>query len=769
MEVIGDYEYTTQDLIGHGAFAVVYKGRLRAEPDVAVAIKCITRKNVSKSSENLLDKEINILKDLSQLKHPNVVSLLDCKQTPRFFYLVMEYCNGGDLADYLQAKGTLSENTIRIFLKQIAGAMQALYVKAILHRDLKPQNILLCHTKVNPPPQDITLKIADFGFARFLSEGVMAATLCGSPMYMAPEVIMSQQYNAKADLWSIGTIVYQCLTGSAPFRAQNPQALKQYYERTSTLSPKFPPGTSPELSDLLRGLLKRSSEQRIDFESFFNHPFITFNPKQGSSPVPVPRRGSCSNSPIVSPYGTPHLPPSPSPGNPYVENPTSHGLREGVVLAAAQAAKGSFSSPEEQDFVLVENEICTDHCSQQQTPRSSDSTPRTQPIPVPSKNLRQKKSVPELTDAKRSSNSPISGFRGSPDVENLTPPHPSFMIGASGVSPPYLGTGATSPIRISQLPPGNHPLGARAMTLPELQTEAGFSGCGDRALLMQRSGSANALYRMSPNAFIQFAQSRFNESLFENSPPGDSDLNLFIPPELPQETILDREHNETLAKLNFVHALVTCILELAKSRAAGDLENIEPRNIDESQLIRGYNFESFRQAEQLVLHMRAVHLLSSALNLAKRKVEEKTLQLSPTVKELLKEMRVKLLASYDQCTNLSQAGGLTRRALTDPQVCQNLSADRLIYNHAMHMCQTAALEELFGSPLESFKRYQTAQILLHCLAQQVDKEEDRSVLARYKLAVERRLTNLQLNGPESAASSPKSIGDIQTPVGSVGQ
>lgn len=79
---------------------------------------------------------------------------------------------------------------------------------------------------------------ADFGFARFLQDGVMAATLCGSPMYMAPEVIMSLQYDAKADLWSLGTIVFQCLTGKAPFQAQTPQALKQFYEKNANLSPK---------------------------------------------------------------------------------------------------------------------------------------------------------------------------------------------------------------------------------------------------------------------------------------------------------------------------------------------------------------------------------------------------------------------------------------------------------------------------------------------------------------------------------------------------
>jgi serine/threonine-protein kinase ULK/ATG1 len=81
-------------------------------------------------------------------------------------------------------------------------------------------------------------RLADFGFARFLQDGVMAATLCGSPMYMAPEVIMSLPYDSKADLWSLGTIVYQCLVGKAPFQAQTPQALKQFYEKTPNLRPK---------------------------------------------------------------------------------------------------------------------------------------------------------------------------------------------------------------------------------------------------------------------------------------------------------------------------------------------------------------------------------------------------------------------------------------------------------------------------------------------------------------------------------------------------
>ena len=114
----------------------------------------------------------------------------------------------------------------------------------------------------------------------------MAATLCGSPMYMAPEVIMSLQYNSKADLWSLGTIVFQCLTGKAPFQAQTPQALKHYYEKNANLAPRIPAGTSPDLTNLLNGLLKRNAADRLDFESFFNHSFI--RPPQQPQPPPPP-------------------------------------------------------------------------------------------------------------------------------------------------------------------------------------------------------------------------------------------------------------------------------------------------------------------------------------------------------------------------------------------------------------------------------------------------------------------------------------------------
>uniref|UniRef100_A0AAQ5XBE9 non-specific serine/threonine protein kinase n=1 Tax=Amphiprion ocellaris TaxID=80972 RepID=A0AAQ5XBE9_AMPOC len=245
METVGKFEFSRKDLIGHGAFAVVFKGRHREKHDWEVAVKCINKKNLAKS-QTLLGKEIKILK-VSQS------------------YSVL-YCNGGDLADYLHSKGTLSEDTIRVFLQQIAGAMRVLQAKGIIHRDLKPQNILLSYPPGRKSHSNNTcIKIADFGFARYLQNNMMAATLCGSPMYMAPEVIMSQNYDAKADLWSIGTIVFQCLTGKAPFQASSPQDLRLFYEKNKNLSPNIPRETSSHLRNLLLGLLQRNHKDRMDF------------------------------------------------------------------------------------------------------------------------------------------------------------------------------------------------------------------------------------------------------------------------------------------------------------------------------------------------------------------------------------------------------------------------------------------------------------------------------------------------------------------------
>ncbi|XP_062409917.1 serine/threonine-protein kinase ULK1 isoform X2 [Sardina pilchardus] len=305
METVGKFEFSRKDLIGHGAFAVVFRGRHREKHDWEVAVKCINKKNLAKS-QTLLGKEIKILKEL---KHENIVALYDFQETASSVYLVMEYCNGGDLADYLHAKGTLSEDTIRVFLLQIARAMRILQAKGIIHRDLKPQNILLTHPAGRKSHSNNTcIKIADFGFARHLQNNMMAATLCGSPMYMAPEVIMSQNYDAKADLWSIGTIVFQCLTGKAPFQASSPQDLRLFYEKNKNLSPNIPRETSSHLRQLLLGLLQRNHKDRMDFDEFFRHPFLeASSTMKKSTPVTLQCFPNSASASSCSSSSTSHL------------------------------------------------------------------------------------------------------------------------------------------------------------------------------------------------------------------------------------------------------------------------------------------------------------------------------------------------------------------------------------------------------------------------------------------------------------------------------
>ncbi|XP_066187584.1 serine/threonine-protein kinase ULK1 isoform X7 [Sylvia atricapilla] len=366
METVGKFEFSRKDLIGHGAFAVVFKGRHKEKPELEVAVKCINKKNLAKS-QTLLGKEIKILKEL---KHENIVALYDFQELANSVYLVMEYCNGGDLADYLHTMRTLSEDTIRLFLQQIAGAMKMLHSKGIIHRDLKPQNILLSYAggrKSNP--NNIRIKIADFGFARYLQSNMMAATLCGSPMYMAPEVIMSQHYDAKADLWSIGTIIYQCLTGKAPFQASSPQDLRLFYEKNKMLMPNIPRETSSHLRQLLLGLLQRNHKDRMDFDEFFHHPFLDASASmKKSASVPMPSYPSSGSGSSSSSSSTSHLTSPPQSlgemqqqlQEKALASPTqdSPGFLHGSKDSAGSSSKNS--SCDTDDFVMVPAQFSSD-------------------------------------------------------------------------------------------------------------------------------------------------------------------------------------------------------------------------------------------------------------------------------------------------------------------------------------------------------------------------------------------------------------------------
>lgn len=267
MLTIGDYAYNVDDKLGEGAFGVVYKGHTIQNSTEIVAIKVLDLKkgNNSKMQPGVIDREINILKDLSQQSHPNFVTLRHCEKRADNVYLVMEFYSGGDLRKYLEMKGPLDEATIKRFLKQIVNGVKFMRQKNIVHRDLKPENILIS-SRGNGTTKDITLKIADFGLGKYLPPGVQTGTFCGTWVYMAPEILetlhRNQPYDAsKVDMYSVGVLAYHFLTG-------------RLTERPDLDTMILPPSTSQDLSDLLTGLLQTDPSNRFDIDTLSRHRFL---------------------------------------------------------------------------------------------------------------------------------------------------------------------------------------------------------------------------------------------------------------------------------------------------------------------------------------------------------------------------------------------------------------------------------------------------------------------------------------------------------------
>ncbi|NXD06224.1 ULK3 kinase, partial [Nothocercus nigrocapillus] len=256
-----------------------------------VAIKCVSKRSLNRASvENLLT-EIEILK---AVRHPHIVELKDFQvgRGPRagrpgppcsvqgassglppqwdsdHIYLIMEFCAGGDLSRFIRTRRILPEKVVRVFLQQLACALKFLHERNISHLDLKPQNILLSSLE-NPQ-----LKLADFGFAQYMSPWDEQHVLRGSPLYMAPEMVCCQQYDARADLWSLGVILYEALFGRPPFASRSFVELEEKIRSERVIELPSRPRLSTECRDLLQRLLERDPLKRISFEHFFAHPFV---------------------------------------------------------------------------------------------------------------------------------------------------------------------------------------------------------------------------------------------------------------------------------------------------------------------------------------------------------------------------------------------------------------------------------------------------------------------------------------------------------------
>lgn len=257
--------YDITERLGTGSYGNVYKARGKTGAREVVAVKCVLKSDLSKSEADNLITEISLLK---KLKHPHIVDLVDFCWDSSYIYIVMEYCGGGDLSRFIKSRSSLPEDVCKRFLQELASALRFLRSKDIAHMDLKPSNILL--TSGRSP----VLKLADFGLSQRLSKDETKTSIRGSPLYMAPEMLLDRRYDAKVDLWSVGVILYECIFGRAPYKSENVDQLLEKIKEDKPIVIPRKVDLSNECHDLLTRCLKRDHSQRISFDDFFSHPFL---------------------------------------------------------------------------------------------------------------------------------------------------------------------------------------------------------------------------------------------------------------------------------------------------------------------------------------------------------------------------------------------------------------------------------------------------------------------------------------------------------------
>jgi len=211
-----------------------------------------------------VEREISILK---QVNHPNIVLLYEIIETSEELFLIMEYTPGGELFDYIVNKAVLDEHETRSLFRQIISGIEYLHKLKISHRDLKPENMLL--------DADKNIKIVDFGLSNSYKDSGMLETACGSPCYVAPEMIAGKTYSGAAvDIWSAGVVLFVMLCGYLPFEDKNTSKL---YKKIMDGAFTIPEHISDSAKNLIRGILNTEPSVRYTIEDIKNHRWFTNN------------------------------------------------------------------------------------------------------------------------------------------------------------------------------------------------------------------------------------------------------------------------------------------------------------------------------------------------------------------------------------------------------------------------------------------------------------------------------------------------------------
>ncbi|KAG6045565.1 hypothetical protein E4U39_002170 [Claviceps sp. Clav50 group G5] len=310
-------EYTLLEKLGKGHFAEVYLCIEKASGHrYAVKIFSKTPGVEDRSKTEGLQQEIGVLMSVS---HPNVLCLKDTFNERDRVYLVLELAAEGELFNYIVMKGKLSEEETRKLFLQLFQGIKYLHDRNIVHRDIKPENILLTD-------KDLHVKLADFGLSKIIGEESFTTTLCGTPSYVAPEILADskrRKYTKAVDIWSLGVVMYICLCGFPPFsdelRSQEfPYSLTQQIRsgRFDYPSPYWDSVGDPAL-DLIDSMLVVNPDRRFTVEQCLSHPWLTQHPPDvndstcglvgGVASLEVNRRGPVRERTLLASLNSVHV------------------------------------------------------------------------------------------------------------------------------------------------------------------------------------------------------------------------------------------------------------------------------------------------------------------------------------------------------------------------------------------------------------------------------------------------------------------------------
>ena len=272
-----DGRYEIQEVIGVGGMAVVYKAYDSID-DRTVAVKVL--KDEYLANEEFRRRFKNESKAIAVLSHPNIVKVYDVSFGDRLQYIVMEYIEGITLKEYIEQKGVLDWNEALYFVIQVLRALQHAHDKGIVHRDIKPQNIMLLSNG--------TIKVADFGIARF-NHGetkTLSEKAIGSVHYMSPEQAKGEITDEKSDLYSVGVMLYEMLTGKLPFEAENAVSVALMQVQTEAKPPRsvnasipigFEQITMKAMQKTPKERYQSAAEMLRDLEQLRSNPMIKFD------------------------------------------------------------------------------------------------------------------------------------------------------------------------------------------------------------------------------------------------------------------------------------------------------------------------------------------------------------------------------------------------------------------------------------------------------------------------------------------------------------